>query len=760
MTKSNIIYRSGRLEQTFGTKPSSSGSRKLPVSISDHTNSSSLKQTTMSKNKKSAAAAAAKINTQPVATAATTSIEPFQAISMNIPLSMIDPSPFNPRKTFVESDLLELAGSIRQHGVQTDIKVRPTADGRYQIVYGERRWRASQLAEKETIPAKIEQMTDEQAENCAIIENMQRENFTPFEEGEIFNRKAKEGKMKIDEICKLFDKSRGYVQTRMNLRRLIPEVVEMLNTKIISLEVAKEFSNYNKEIQKEVYTDHFTHDNYNSWKGIAAKDFAKKLYDRYMTKLDNYIFDKTECTSCAHNTMNQVLFTMCGDCAGCQRPSCLQKKNTAYLVQQCIDLVTNDPHIHIATDTNSDVKAVAQLTELGHEVLPLERGYWNYIAEKTTPEVPVKEDFPDEDEWRYSMEKYETKLASFEKEAQDITRQVAEGTMLKFAFIGATSIKIYYEIVKKEIVDKNGVTQTIKPEEPARKLKDKDERNHSICFEHITKDLKKVFRCDVKSFPKTEITLREEQMFFYVLLHQIHYHKEKLLGVKENGADSQKKYLKLAENLTPEKKTMIMRMAIMEHFNKLSENYCKPDSVDIKLMTEFADQHFAEQSKAVQERHKDKYEKQHKNLAVRIKNIENEAELLRLQALAASEKLEPLTDGALVDTQTGEVLPTTAVGGMLPAAAVPESPEQEPQVIDEPLMTPEPEQPEVEPEDIPQEPEPVYAPEPETPEIYVPEIKLWDATEDMPLIPEKLGEQPAAKGKRIRLTSKKTQKAA
>lgn len=315
------------------------------------------------KTNKKATAKVETVNEQSVST----SIVPFHAISMDLSLELIDPSPYNPRTEFNDNELMELADSIRLHGVQTDIKVRPVEGGRYQIVYGERRFRASKLAGKQTIPAKIEYMSDEQAETCAIIENMQRENFSPFEEGKIFRDKYDSGKS-IEWICETYGKKEDYVRGRMNLTKLIPEVAQMLKQKEITLEVAKEFAKYEQYVQAEVWQQHFSTTGYCSWKGIPAREFAKRLFDKYMTKLDAYNFDKTDCNGCGYNTFNQVLFTECGDCAGCQNMDCLMNKNTEYLVSKCIELATKDPRINLAIGSDGNIAAAQILTEKGYDV--------------------------------------------------------------------------------------------------------------------------------------------------------------------------------------------------------------------------------------------------------------------------------------------------------------------------------------------------------------------------------------------------------
>lgn len=107
-----------------------------------------------------------------------------------IALSLIQPSGFNPRKSFDEQALTELADSIRQHGVIQPVGLRPIpGTDRYEIVFGERRYRASLIAEQTGIPAEIyDNLSDKEAEEMAITENLQRQDIAPMEEASAFRR--------------------------------------------------------------------------------------------------------------------------------------------------------------------------------------------------------------------------------------------------------------------------------------------------------------------------------------------------------------------------------------------------------------------------------------------------------------------------------------------------------------------------------------------------------------------------------------------
>src|ERR1035437_2458581 len=109
-----------------------------------------------------------------------------------IPLDQIDRNPFQTRSHMNEDQLAELAASITANGVVQQILVRPLANGRFQLIAGERRWSASQLAGKTTIPAILRQVSDEQAMEITIVENLQRADLNPMEQARAFERLSRE----------------------------------------------------------------------------------------------------------------------------------------------------------------------------------------------------------------------------------------------------------------------------------------------------------------------------------------------------------------------------------------------------------------------------------------------------------------------------------------------------------------------------------------------------------------------------------------
>jgi ParB family chromosome partitioning protein len=153
------------------------------------------------------------------------SAEPEGGKPREIPLDQIDRNPFQTRSQINEEQLAELAASIAANGVVQPILVRPLANGRFQLIAGERRWRASQLAGKPTIPAILRQVSDEQAMEITIVENLQRADLNPMEQARAFERLSREFHMTQEQMATRTGKDRATVANFLRLLRL-PSTVQ------------------------------------------------------------------------------------------------------------------------------------------------------------------------------------------------------------------------------------------------------------------------------------------------------------------------------------------------------------------------------------------------------------------------------------------------------------------------------------------------------------------------------------------------------
>jgi ParB/RepB/Spo0J family partition protein len=158
----------------------------------------------------------------------------------HVPVERIVPNPDQPRMVFDEEALHELAASIREHGVLQPILVRPLGENRFQLIAGERRWRATREAGIATIPALVEEIDDDTALEIAIIENLQREDLNPLEEATMYDRMIRDHGYSIRKLAEKLGKDKGYLENRLRLADAPEEIRELVSLRKDTLSHAYE----------------------------------------------------------------------------------------------------------------------------------------------------------------------------------------------------------------------------------------------------------------------------------------------------------------------------------------------------------------------------------------------------------------------------------------------------------------------------------------------------------------------------------------
>lgn len=167
---------------------------------------------------------------------------------IEIDLKELRPNPYQPRKVFNDEALQELASSIKEHGVFQPIIVKKSIKG-YEIIAGERRYRASKLAGLEKIPAIVRNFSDEQMMEIALLENLQREDLNPIEEAMAFKMMLDKLEITQEELSKKVGKSRSHITNILGLLRLPREVQNMVSNKSISMSHARTLSKLEDPVQ-------------------------------------------------------------------------------------------------------------------------------------------------------------------------------------------------------------------------------------------------------------------------------------------------------------------------------------------------------------------------------------------------------------------------------------------------------------------------------------------------------------------------------
>jgi len=159
---------------------------------------------------------------------------PAPSGAQEISVELIDPNPYQTRRQINEAALAELAESIRASGVVQPVVLRPGVNGRFQLVAGERRWLASKRAGKATVPAVVRQVSNEQAMEITIIENLQREDLNPMEQARAFERLSREFNLTQEQIAARTGKDRASIANFIRLLKLPEDLQDALETGVIS----------------------------------------------------------------------------------------------------------------------------------------------------------------------------------------------------------------------------------------------------------------------------------------------------------------------------------------------------------------------------------------------------------------------------------------------------------------------------------------------------------------------------------------------
>ena len=208
-----------------------------------------------------------------------------------VKLTAVEPNRDQPRKNFDEDALLELAESIKQFGLLQPILVQER-DGYYEIIAGERRWRAAKIAGLKEVPVIIKDYTDQEIVEISLIENIQREDLNPIEEAQAYKRLLNEFHLKQDEVAERVSKSRTAVTNSMRLLKLCDEVQQMVVNEMITTGHARALLSI--EDPEEQYM-------------IAQKVFDEKMSVREVEKLVKNLH-KPEKPKKAENKSLEVIY--------------------------------------------------------------------------------------------------------------------------------------------------------------------------------------------------------------------------------------------------------------------------------------------------------------------------------------------------------------------------------------------------------------------------------------------------------------------
>lgn len=435
---------------------------------------------------------------------------------------LIFEDPQNPRKNFDKEDISELAENIKQQGLLQPITVRPYPTMRieapeflidkpcYKIVMGARRYKACIKAKIYEIPVIIREMTDEQAFDAMITENLQRKDVEPLEEARAFAELNHRG-TSFEELAARFGKSVSYIRLRIKLNDLIPALVELLEKKELQLSHAQELCKLSPDYQKEIFEERYSKDaqNWNNWTDKPIKEIRRYLSSDFKN-LDNAIFDKTECETCEFRCGVNALFQEY-ESNHCTKLACFDNKTFQHRLETAIQkakegyILVKSEHQH-----NKD-QVIDELERLGHVLI--ENNYkhlnWEHPAE-----YPERDEDDTDEEWAEA-------LAEYEKEVAEQSEGLESGEYKKAWFVGYWS-QDEYKLIKFKNQDASSPEEIVQNKD-VNDLKEKAKRNEELKNEKTIEDLRKLMSESNYQELETPVTEVEKVALLALMLKNCDY---------------------------------------------------------------------------------------------------------------------------------------------------------------------------------------------------------------------------------------------
>lgn len=548
-----------------------------------------------------------------------------QRKAVNIASDLIEPSNYNARKTFDADALKELAQSISVHGLIQPITVRRKGEKgeHYEIICGERRFRACRMLKLAEIPCIVREVTDEQAYDLSISENLQREDVPPMEAAEAYKRLIDTKRYDIASLAVAYGKSEKHIYQILKLCDLIKGIANLVKEGKLTASAGIVISKYDKKIQEDILNDRLGKDGTGEWCNISANALEGKIRNCYTNNLDNYSFDKTGCLKCIHNSSNFDLFAEGGGCGKYTNKKCLSDKQTAYLVEQAQAVALADPKlVFVGEQYSHDNEATQIIKKGGYEFKNVQT--YNLNSYPTAPTAPQASEYKKPEDYDKAQEKYGKEQERYTKQTAHLEELKEQGKIRVYAKIGDSNVRMYY----KEVATKD----TKSNEQLIADLTAKKKRNNELADEKTAEGLKELLRTE--QLPQSAFTADEETAMYFFMLSKLCRHNYKAVGLKENdyyGYLTDEKKLKIASSLTEEQKTIVRRDYLYSH---LTDGTRTVGDKKGGMLLAFSKQHLPEKTEEIVNTHKEDYGKKNARLDERIAGLKEAEKKAKADAKA------------------------------------------------------------------------------------------------------------------------------
>lgn len=487
----------------------------------------------------------------------------------DIKLAEIRTSALNPRKSFDQTEIEELAQSIKENGLINAITLRKVKsdDGiKYEVVCGERRYRAVKFLGLETIQSVVKELDDKQAFACMVIENLQRKDIDPLEEASAIRYLYKESEVPIKEIAKIIGKSMSFVVNRIQLNNISQDFVTLMRNDILNLTHLQEIAKLTKDQQRTLFECCFQPANIERWnfKTLTVDKVKEWIDEHVMCHITSAIFDPTDetytacksCIGCKFNTASHSTFKD-SDNPRCMKQELFKAKNQEAIFRKAKDL--GFPVVYAGTaDENKQIVQAAQAFQL----YPQPLGTREYLIEPTPP----AEDCDVNDK------RYQKRLANYERVRAVFEDNINAGIVIKvfeISYNGILSGEVKYLFnLKADEVGHVEESDAIKAEQLSMFKKELRAVDEARQVERVERQ-RAFMETATYSEKKDTLDATEENIFFALLVSRLSQEFRKAIGMDyESAVDIRSAFPKLEQH-----KESIMREFIRMMLSDKSVGY-------------------------------------------------------------------------------------------------------------------------------------------------------------------------------------------
>ncbi|PKP45143.1 MAG: hypothetical protein CVT94_18905 [Bacteroidetes bacterium HGW-Bacteroidetes-11] len=554
-------------------------------------------------------------------------------------------SDLNPRKTFDDDSINELSKSIVEVGILQPIILRASKYKKgvesYELVCGERRWRAAKMANLDKVPAIVRELKDQEALDLMITENLQRKDVSPLEEAEAFQNLITHRKYDIPTLVTRFGKTESYIRHRLKLNDLIPNFKTLLQNEVIGIGHALEICKLQEKDQGELYSSNYTEKDRLSgyWSLPTVKRLKSEIERNFTLKLEDAAFDIDDttlnqkagsCLACIKNTSsNLFLFPDSPSTGVCLDRSCFKQKSDVHFDRELKRIQEEEPGIILGYPNyvyGDEEKKLNELKKRGVPALEISWNTgWREVDQPELPEKPDESDYEPED-YQEALSEFEGEMVDYEAELKAYREKLSTGVLRKaFMLVGRNVGKfVYLEPSDSSKSSANAPGSVDFAKQQIQELEAKDKRNQELTFEKLYNAAKELLNDSGYTGIAEPLTDNEMIASFVVMLgfRSSDINKEIFNDSTSYYVENRLK-LPAAIRLTDDQKAKVMRSWLKKHLDNSSPNFQISES---KALIEIAREKYPDQLTQVELELQGKYLKRKEKIDQLITDLKSKNE--------------------------------------------------------------------------------------------------------------------------------------